>query len=218
MLLRPLAPLMIAARPVAAFAEATPLSTTMDRAVALQASVLAEGTLNKAQVQVLKDVAPQKAVVLTVEGFAIDDARFGSAFQAASPTDAEFDALDDAGMVHLRSVMMLVSGAFLGGNVAIPSTDAKAWCASAAEGKGRNDVSNRIWSDQAPCPKTAAPGDAARARWPSVKEGSRRVARSALPPKLPLGLPPGFQTRSRLIRLGEPCRLRLLTYRHCILI
>lgn len=96
MLYRTLAPLMVAALPVAALAEEVPLSITMDGAVALQASVLAEGALNEAQVQVLKDVAHQKAVVLTCDGFAIDDARFAGVFEAAYPTDAEFDALDEA--------------------------------------------------------------------------------------------------------------------------
>jgi hypothetical protein len=99
--------------------------------VALQASILAEGTLNEAQVQVLKDIAHQKAVVVTCEGFAIDDARFAGVFEAAYPTDAEFDTLDEAGRVQLRSVIMLVLGTFLGGNLAIVSTDAAAWCASA---------------------------------------------------------------------------------------
>lgn len=133
--------------PVAAWAEDVPPSVTMDGAVAVQAATLAEGTLNEAQVQVLKDVAHQKAVVLTCEGFAIDDARFGGVFEAAYPTDAEFDALDKAGQVHLRSVMMLVLGTFLGGNVAIASTDAEAWCASAAEEKAQTDAPNRIWAD-----------------------------------------------------------------------
>jgi hypothetical protein len=119
----------------------------MDGAVALQASMLAEGTLNEAQIQVLKDVAHQKAVVLTCERFAIDDARFAAVFEAAYPTDAEFDALDEAGQVQLRSVMMLVLGTFLGGNVAIASTDTAAWCASATEEKAQADSPNRIWAD-----------------------------------------------------------------------
>lgn len=147
MLLRTLAPLMIAALPMAAFAEETPLSITIDGAVALQASTLAEGTLNEDQVQVLKDVAHQKSVVLTCEGLAIDDTRFAGVFEAAYPTDAEFDALDEAGQVHLRSVMMLVLGTFLGGNLAIASTDAGAWCASAAAEKAQADGPNRIWAD-----------------------------------------------------------------------
>lgn len=142
-----LAPLMIAVLPLAALAEETPLSITMDGAVALQASVLAEGTLNEPQVQVLKDIAHQKAVVLTCEGFAIDDARFAGIFEAAYPTDAEFDALDEAGQVHLRSVIMLVLGTFLGGNLAIASTDAAAWCASATAEKAQADAPNRIWAD-----------------------------------------------------------------------
>jgi hypothetical protein len=147
MLFRALAPLIVAALPVAALAEEVPLSVTMDGAVALQASILAEGTLNEAQVQVLKDVAHQKAVVLTCDGFAIDEARFAGVFEAAYPTDAEFDALDEAGQVHLRSVMMLVLGTFLGGNLAIASTDAAAWCAGAAEEKGQTDAPNRVWAD-----------------------------------------------------------------------
>jgi hypothetical protein len=138
---------MVAALPVAALAEETPLSITMDGAVALQASVLAEGTLNEAQVQVLKDVAHQKAVVLTCEGFSIDEARFSGVFEAAYPSDAEFDALDEAGQIQLRSVMTLVLGTFLGGNVAIASTDTAAWCASAKEEKARADAPNRIWAD-----------------------------------------------------------------------
>jgi hypothetical protein len=60
MLFRALAPLMVAAFPFAALAEEVPLSVTMDGAVALQASILAEGTLNEAQVQVLKDNEPNK--------------------------------------------------------------------------------------------------------------------------------------------------------------
>ena len=147
MLFHALAPLMVAALPVAALAEEVPLSVTMDGAVALQASILAEGTLNEAQVQVLKDIAHQKAVVVTCEGFAIDDARFAGVFEAAYPTDAEFDALDEAGQIQLRSVMMLVLGTFLGGNLAIASTDAAAWCASAAEEKGQTDAPNRVWAD-----------------------------------------------------------------------
>ena len=147
LMLRTLAPMMVAALPLAAFAEETPLSITMDGAVAMQASILAEGTLNEAQVQVLKDVAHQKAVVLTCDGFAVDQARFSGVFETAYPTDAEFDALDEAGQIQLRSVMMLVLGTFLGGNVAIASTDAEAWCASATEEKGRADAPNRIWAD-----------------------------------------------------------------------
>ena len=119
----------------------------MDGAVALQASLLAEGTLNEAQVQVVKDVAHQKAVVLTCEGFAIDDARFAGVFEAAYPTDAEFDAMDEAGQVQLRAVMMLVMGTFIGGDVAIASTDTEAWCASATEEKAQTDAPNRIWAD-----------------------------------------------------------------------
>lgn len=147
MMIRALAPLMVAVIPVAAFADDIPVSITMDGAVALQASTLAEGTLTEAQVQVLKDVAHQKAVVLTCEGFAIDEARFGGVFKAAYPTDAEFEALDEAEQVQLRSVMMIVLGTFLGGNVAIASTDTEAWCASAAEEKAQADASNRIWAD-----------------------------------------------------------------------
>ena len=147
MLFRALAPLMLAALPVAAFAEEVPLSITMDGAVALQASILAEGTLNEAQVQVLKDVAHQKAVVLTCEGFAIDDARFAGVFEAAYPGDAEFNALDEAGQVQLRSVMMLVLGTFLGGNLAIASTDTEGWCAAAAEEKAQAGAPNRVWAD-----------------------------------------------------------------------
>jgi hypothetical protein len=147
MLLRTLAPMIVATLPLAAFAEETPLSITMDGAVALQASLLAEGTLNEAQVQVLKDVAHQKAVVLTCEGFAIDDTRLGGVFEAAYPTDAEFEALDEPGQVQLRSVMMVVLGTFLGGNVAIASADPAAWCASAMEEKAQTGTPNRIWAD-----------------------------------------------------------------------
>lgn len=142
-----LAPLMVAGLPVAGFAEETPLSITMDGAVALQASILAESTLNEPQVQVLKDIAHQKAVVLTCEGFTIDDARFTGVLEAAYPTDAEFDALDEAGQIQLRSVTMLVLGTFLGGNLAIASADKDAWCTSAAEEKARTDAPNRIWAD-----------------------------------------------------------------------
>jgi hypothetical protein len=147
MLMRAFAPLMIAALPVAALAEDIPQTVTMDGAVALQASILAEGTLNEAQVQVLKDVAHQKAVVLTCDGFAVDEARFAGVFETAYPTDAEFEALDEAGQVQLRAVMMLVLGTFLGGNVAIASTDTAAWCASATEEKAQADAPNRIWAD-----------------------------------------------------------------------
>ncbi len=147
MLFRALALLMAAALPGAALAEDVPLSVTMDGAVAVQASTLAEGTLNEAQVQVLKDVAHQKAVVLTCEGFAVDEARFAGVFAATYPTDAEFDALDEAGQIKLRSVIMLVLGTFLGGDLAIASTDAEAWCASAAAEKARTDAPNRIWAD-----------------------------------------------------------------------
>lgn len=147
LLLRALAPLMVAALPAAAFSEDMPLSVTMDGAVALQASLLAEGTLNEAQVQVLKDVAHQKAVVLTCDGFAIDDARMASVFEATYPTDAEFDALDEAGQIHLRSVVMVVLGTFLGGNLAIASTDTAGWCTSAAAEKAQTDAPNRIWAD-----------------------------------------------------------------------
>jgi hypothetical protein len=115
--------------------------------VAVQAATLAEGTLNEAQVQVLKDVAHQKAVVLTCEGFAIDEARFTGVFETAYPTDAEFNALDEAGQVQLRSVMMLVLGTFLGGDLAIASTDAEAWCASATAEKAQADAPNRVWAD-----------------------------------------------------------------------
>jgi len=146
-MLRALSPLMFAALPVVALAEDIAPSVTMDGAVAVQAATLAEGTLNEAQVQVLKDVAHQKAVVLTCEGFAIDDARFAGVFETAYPTDAEFDALDEAGQTQLRSVMMLVLGTFLGGNVAIASTDTAAWCASATEEKAQTDAPNRIWAD-----------------------------------------------------------------------
>jgi hypothetical protein len=142
-----LSPLIFAACPVVALAEDVPLSVTMDGAVALQASILAEGTLNEAQVEVLKDVAHQKAVVLTCEGFAVDEARFAGVFEAAYPTDAEFDALDEAGQVQLQSVMMLVLGTFLGGNLAIASTDEQAWCASAGDERARVDAPNRIWAD-----------------------------------------------------------------------
>jgi hypothetical protein len=138
---------MLAALPLTALAEDAPLSITMDGAVALNASILAEGTLSEAQVQVLKDVAHQKAVVLTCDGFAIDDARFSGVFEAAYPTDAEFAALDEAGQVQLRAVMMLVLGTFLGGNLAIASTDAEAWCASATEEKAQADAPNRVWAD-----------------------------------------------------------------------
>ena len=146
-MLRALVPMMFAAFPVSAFAEETPLSIKIDGAVALQASLLAEGTLNEAQVQVVKDVAHQKAVVLTCEGFAIDDARLAGVFEAAYPTDAEFDAMDEAGQVQLRAVMMLVMGTFIGGDVAIASTDNAAWCASATEEKAQTDAPNRIWAD-----------------------------------------------------------------------
>jgi hypothetical protein len=139
--------MLAAALPVAALAEDVPLSVTMDGAVALQASIMAEGTLNEAQLQVLKDVAHQKAVVLTCEGFAIDEARFGGVFEAAYPTDAEFDALDEAAQVQLRAVMMLVLGTMIGGNVAIAATDAEEWCASATEEKAQTDAPNRIWAD-----------------------------------------------------------------------
>ena len=145
--LRALLPLMLAALPVTAIAQDVPPSVTIDGAVAVQAATLAEGTLNEAQVQVLKDVAHQKAIVLTCEGFAIDDARFAGVFAAAYPTDAEFNALDEAGQVHLRSVIMLVLGTFLGGNLAIASTDTAAWCTSATEEKAKADVPNRIWAD-----------------------------------------------------------------------
>jgi hypothetical protein len=147
MLLRTLSPLMFATLPITAFAEDVPPSIAMDGAVALQAATLAEGTLNEAQVQVLKDVAHQKAVVLTCEGFAIDEARFAGVFETAYPTDAEFNALDEAGQVQLRSVMMLVLGTFLGGDLAIASTDTEAWCASATEEKARADAPNRVWAD-----------------------------------------------------------------------
>lgn len=146
-LFRALAPMMVAALPVAALAEETPLSIRIDGAVALEASILAEGNLNEAQVQVLKDVAHQKAVVLTCDGFAIDDARFAGVLEAAYPTDAEFNALDEEGEVHLRSVIMLVLGTFLGGNLAIAATDAASWCATAAEEKAQADAPNRIWAD-----------------------------------------------------------------------
>jgi len=144
---RALSPVMFAALPVVAHAEDVPLSVTMDGAVAVQAATLAEGTLNEAQVQVLKDVAHQKAVVLTCEGFTVDQARFAGVFETAYPTDAEFEALDEEGQVQLRSVMMLVLGTFLGGDLAIASTDAEAWCASATEEKARTDAPNRIWAD-----------------------------------------------------------------------
>jgi hypothetical protein len=147
MMFRAFASYMFAALPIAALAEDVPPTVTIDGAVALQAATLAEGTLNEAQVQVLKDVAHQKAVVLTCEGFAIDDARFAGVFETAYPTDAEFEAMDEAEQVRLRSVMMLVLGTFLGGNVAIASTDAEAWCVSATEEKARADASNRIWAD-----------------------------------------------------------------------
>ena len=57
------------------------------------------------------------------------------------------DALDEAGQIKLRSVIMLVLGTFLGGDLAIASTDAEAWCASAAAEKARTDAPNRIWAD-----------------------------------------------------------------------
>lgn len=145
--LRTLVCVTLAALPLAATAQDIPLTITMDGAVALQASILAEGTLNEAQVQVLKDVAHQKAVVLTCEGFAIDEARFAGVFQAAYPTDEEFNALDEAGQIQLRSVMMLVLGTFLGGNLAIASLDPEAWCASAAEERAQAEAPNRIWAD-----------------------------------------------------------------------
>ncbi|MCZ8336025.1 MAG: hypothetical protein O9328_17320 [Rhodobacteraceae bacterium] len=146
-LFRALAPLMVACLPVVALAEETPLSIKIDGAVALEASVLAEGTLNEAQVQVLKDVAHQKAVVLTCEGYAIDDTRFGGVLAAAYPDDAAFNAMDEDAQLHMRSVIMLVLGTFLGGNLAIAATDAAAWCTSAAEEKGQTDAPNRIWAD-----------------------------------------------------------------------
>lgn len=98
-MLRALSPLMFAALPAVALAEDIPPSVTMDGAVAVQAATLAESTLNEAQVQGLKDVAHQKAVVLTCEGFAIDEARFTGVFETAYPTDAEFNALDEAGRI-----------------------------------------------------------------------------------------------------------------------
>jgi hypothetical protein len=147
MLIRALAPLILAALPVSAFAEDVPLSIKMDGAVALQASLLAESTLNEAQIQVVKDVAHQKAAVLTCEGFAIDDARFAGVFEAAYPTDAEFEAMDEAGQIQLRAVMMLVMGTFLGGDLAIAAADTGAWCAAAAEEKAQADLPNRIWAD-----------------------------------------------------------------------
>jgi hypothetical protein len=48
MLFRALAPLMVAALPMAAYAQDVPPSVTMDGAGALQASILAEDTLNEA--------------------------------------------------------------------------------------------------------------------------------------------------------------------------
>jgi hypothetical protein len=147
MLNRALAALMLVGLPLSAHAEDTPVSIRMDGAVALQASLLAEGTLNEAQVQVVKDVAHQKAAVLTCEGFAIDDARFASVFQTSYPSDAEFDAMDEAAQIQLRAVMMLVMGTFLGGDIAIAAADPEAWCASAAEEKAQADLPNRIWAD-----------------------------------------------------------------------
>jgi hypothetical protein len=147
MSIRALAPLMFAALALPAFAEETPLSVRMDGAVALQASLLAEGTLNEAQIQVVKDVAHQKAAVLACEGFAIDDARLGGVFQAAYPSDAAFEAMDEEAQVQMRAVMMLVMGTFLGGNLAIAAADTAAWCASAAEEKAQADLANRIWAD-----------------------------------------------------------------------
>jgi hypothetical protein len=43
--------------------------------------------------------------------------------------------------------MMLILGTFLGGNLAIASTDTEAWCSSATEEKARADAPNRIWAD-----------------------------------------------------------------------
>lgn len=146
-LFRLFVPMVMTALPYAALAEQVPLSVSIDGAVAQEASTLAEGTLNEAQVQVLKDVAHQKAVVLTCEGYAIDDARLASVFEAAYPTDAEFAALDEAGQIHLRSVIMLIMGTFLGGNLAIASTDKAAWCASASLEKAQADAPNRVWAD-----------------------------------------------------------------------
>jgi hypothetical protein len=147
MLFRALAPLIVATSPLAALAQDIPPSVAMDGAVSLEASHLAEGTLNEAQVQVLKDVAHQKAVTLTCDGFAIDDARFAGVFEAAYPSDEDFAALDEAAQVQLRSVMMLVLGTFIGGNVAIASADTAAWCAAAQEEKAQADAPNRIWAD-----------------------------------------------------------------------
>jgi hypothetical protein len=145
--LRTLASLMLASLPLVAAAQDVPSTVTMDGAVALQATLLGEGTLNEAQIAVLKDVAHQKAVVLTCDGFAIDEARFGGVFEAAYPTDAEFDAMDEAGQVQIPAVMMLVLGTFLGGNVAIAATDTPAWCASAEEERAQANAPNRIWAD-----------------------------------------------------------------------
>jgi hypothetical protein len=144
---RILAALAVSVLPVAALAEDVPLSVTMDGAVALQAAILAEGTLNEAQVEVLKDIAHQKAVVLTCEGFALDDARFAGVFAEAYPTDAEFAALDEAAQIQLRSVMTLVLGTFLGGNLAIAASDPEAWCVSANDERAETDAPNRIWAD-----------------------------------------------------------------------
>jgi hypothetical protein len=138
---------IVMALPVTAAAQVTPLSITMDGAVALQAAVLAEGTLTEAQVQVLKDIAHQKAVVLTCEGFALDGTRMAEILADAYPSDDVFGALDEAAQIQLRSVMMLVMGTFLGGNLAIAATDPDAWCAAAEIERARTDAPNQIWAD-----------------------------------------------------------------------
>lgn len=142
-----LAATLAAALPFAALAEDIPASVTVDGAVALRAASIAKDNLTEAQVQVLKDIAYQKTAVLTCEGFTVDDARFATVFATAYPSAAEFDALDETAQFKLQSVVMLVMGVFLGGNVAIAANDTAGWCKAAADERAKTDAPNRIWAD-----------------------------------------------------------------------
>ncbi len=138
---------LLASLPLSALAQDVPDSITADGAVSLQAARVAKDVLTESQVQVIKDISFQKSVVLTCEGFSVDDARFAPVFATAYPSAEEFDALDEPAQFKYQSVVMVVMGVFLGGNIAIATDDPASFCAFAKDEAAKKDWPNRIWAD-----------------------------------------------------------------------
>ena len=101
-----------------------------------------DGLLNDAQIGHVQSLAYQAAVASSCEGFVIDAAKFGSAFEKLVH-ESEEDMTDEQ-KTYFEQHLLFVYGVFVGGELAHVAEDPGMACAMAMEAKADPEAADML--------------------------------------------------------------------------